>query len=87
MQRLSYFSVTDAGRTLANAAKQAAYLTHRLGDVDSLRAGVAARTSQLRAAALSARHAAASVGISITGKEGEGGCARTYRVNKTASIR
>ena len=81
------FTVNDAGRSLANAAKQAAYLTHRLRDVESLRARVADRTSRLRAAALSARHAATSVGISITGKEGEGGCARTYRVNKTASIR
>ena len=53
--------VSEARRTMANVAKQAAYLSHRTRDVEEVSARVARGLADLRGRIEMARHAADSV--------------------------
>ena len=57
----SLMLVSEARRTMANVAKQAAYLSHRTRDVEEVSARVARGLSDLRGRIEMARHAADSV--------------------------
>ena len=53
--------MSEARRTMANVAKQAAYLSHRTRDVEEVSARVARGLADLRGRIEMARHAADSV--------------------------
>jgi laminin alpha 1/2 len=71
---------------MQNVAKQAVYLSHRTKDVEEISLKVSRSLSDLRGKIAMARHAAASVKISMSNDWEEAtGCVRSYRVNLTSS--
>ena len=78
--------ISESQTIMQNVEKQAAYLERRTIDLNEIRAKVQQNLSKLKSQMNLAKHAAASVKISITGDESEqGSCLRSYSVGLSPS--